>query len=138
MFSRLFCVVFLSVIGFSHGAHAIDNKDLMEYCTVVERTGYDFTRTNSTNDEWDFMLCTGYMIGVTHTFYFNCEDAKNQNMWQDSGQTNVFRELYSASTSDPDAATQAFLNWIRKNPDMWDKDATASLWKWLPKTFPCS
>lgn len=127
----------MTSFSFSGTSHAINNKDLMEYCLTVEQTNFDFTRTRNSQEEWNFMFCTGYMIGVTHTFYYNCEESNTPSLWQESSQTRVFRDMYAASTSDPDAATQAFMNWARQNPDMWDKDATGSLWKWLPKTFPC-
>jgi len=138
----LIMILFVSAtcITLASSAFAYTNKELLEDCRSVVRADFDFTKTNTQNDEWDFLMCTGYMIAITHSFNANCHDYQTLDFWKnrDSETKKVFRQFYAANNQDPDATTQAFINWAQDNPDKWETDAPSSTYLWLPTTFPCN
>jgi len=111
----------------------------MERCKSVIDADFDFSKTSKSEDEWNFQFCIGYMIGITHSFDGNCHDVTSMDVWKEnaSARTVIFQKVYAADNEDPDASIQAFMNWVTKNPDKWDKDAPYTTYLWLAETFPC-
>ena len=99
MKTKLLFINFLVVIIFSfhHSGHAADNKELLERCRVNIKANFDFTKTSTGKEEWDYMYCKGYFNAIHSQFKSNCSDGNRLDVWQnDTERARSFREYYSA------------------------------------------
>ena len=141
MKTKLLFINFLVVIIFSfhHSGHAADNKELLERCRVNIKANFDFTKTSTGKEEWDYMYCKGYFNAIHSQFKSNCSDVNRLDVWQDdTEQARSFREYYSAGVNNTDAIIQAFVLWVPTSPDDWEYSASSTVYKWLPKLYPCN
>lgn len=140
---KKFIFSFLAMVTISlttTSAQAISNKELMLSCEYVIGANFKFTNTEQGKAEWEYMYCNAYMTALTHSYASNCQDLNNLDFWTESNaaETYAFRGMYAAGVKDPDAVTQAFVNWAKANPKYWENGAESTLFKWLPETFPCT
>ena len=141
MKTKLLFINFLVVIIFSfhHSGHAADNKELLERCRVNINANFDFTKTSTGKEEWDYMYCKGYFNAIHSQFKSNCSDVNRLDVWQnDTEQARSFREYYSAGVNNTDAIIQSFVLWVPSSPDDWEYSASSTVFKWLPKLYPCN
>ncbi|MDA8676308.1 Rap1a/Tai family immunity protein [Alphaproteobacteria bacterium] len=141
MKTKLLFINFLVVIIFSfhHSGHAADNKELLERCRVNIKANFDFTKTSTGKEEWDYMYCQGYFNAIHSQFKSNCSDINRLDVWQnDTEQAKSFREYYSAGVNNTDAIIQSFVLWVPTSPDDWEYSASSTVYKWLPKLYPCN
>jgi hypothetical protein len=141
MKTKLLFINFLVVIIFSfhHSGHAADNKELLERCRVNIKANFDFTKTSTGKEEWDYMYCKGYFNAIHSQFKSNCSDVNRLDVWQnDTEQARSFREYYSSGVNNTDAIIQSFVLWVPSSPDDWEYSASSTVYKWLPKLYPCN
>ena len=132
-------LIFFIVLSFPQYVHAANNEELLKNCRVNIKANFDFTKTSTGKEEWDYMYCKGYFNAIHSQFKSNCSDVNRLDVWQDdTEQARSFREYYSAGVNNTDAIIQAFVLWFPTSPDDWEYSASSTAYKWLPKLFPCN
>ncbi|WP_141117877.1 hypothetical protein [Leisingera sp. JC1] len=77
----------------------------------------------------DGVMCLGLAAGVSQVMWFNCSSRREGSVPHGS--------LVAAMPPSRTAALQAFVNWGRANPGMWDFEAELGFIEALPMNFPC-